>query len=152
MTPPWRSTLPRPTSTRCHWRRGVCDAAEASGKPVAASFLPARIVTDAVAYLQERGIPNFATGERAWRAELGRPPSCAAASLRPLLDRCAHRGRCPVRDKCSSTRLWLGWGRMGFRWLTFALLPRPGDYPCLSSDRLSGGDKGRLTGYLAQVG
>ena len=48
--------------------RGVCDAAEKSGKPVVASFLPAQIVTEAVSTLQERGIPNFATGERALSA------------------------------------------------------------------------------------
>ena len=45
--------------------RGTCDAAEQSGKPVVASFLPGQIVAEGVAYLQKRGIPNFATGERA---------------------------------------------------------------------------------------
>ncbi len=45
--------------------RGVCDAAEQSGKPVVAAFLPRQIVAEAVTCLQERGIPNFATGERA---------------------------------------------------------------------------------------
>jgi acyl-CoA synthetase (NDP forming) len=45
--------------------RGTCDAAEQSGKPVVASFLPGRIVARGVAHLQERGVPNFATGERA---------------------------------------------------------------------------------------
>jgi acyl-CoA synthetase (NDP forming) len=45
--------------------RGVCDAAEASGKPIAAAFLPARIVKEAVPLLQARGVPNFSTGERA---------------------------------------------------------------------------------------
>jgi len=45
--------------------RGTCDAAEQSGKPVVASFLPGQIVTDGVACLQERGVPSFATGERA---------------------------------------------------------------------------------------
>ncbi len=44
--------------------RGVCQAAQESGKPVATAFLPARIVAQAIPYLQERGIPNFATGER----------------------------------------------------------------------------------------
>jgi len=44
---------------------GVCDAAEQSGKPVAAAFLPAQIVKEAVPYLESRGIPSFATGERA---------------------------------------------------------------------------------------
>jgi acetyltransferase len=45
--------------------RGVCDAAEHSQRPVVAAFLPEQIVTKSVAYLQERGVPNFATGERA---------------------------------------------------------------------------------------
>jgi acetyltransferase len=45
--------------------RGICDAAERTGRPVVASFLPGRIVTEGVAHLQERGLPNFATGERA---------------------------------------------------------------------------------------
>jgi acetyltransferase len=45
--------------------RGVCDAAEETGKPVAAAFLPAQIVHEAVPHLESRGIPNFATGERA---------------------------------------------------------------------------------------
>lgn len=45
--------------------RGICDAAEQSGKPVVASFLPGRIVAQGVACLEERGVPNFATGERA---------------------------------------------------------------------------------------
>lgn len=45
--------------------RGVCQAARESGKPVAAAFLPGPIVAEAVGYLREQGIPNFATGERA---------------------------------------------------------------------------------------
>jgi acetyltransferase len=45
--------------------RGVCDAAEQSGKPIVASFLPAQIVKDAISHLQAQGIPNFSTGERA---------------------------------------------------------------------------------------
>ncbi len=44
---------------------GVCDAAEESGKPIAAAFLPAQIVKEAVPQLQARGVPNFPTGERA---------------------------------------------------------------------------------------
>ncbi|MBE9509010.1 MAG: acetate--CoA ligase family protein [Chloroflexi bacterium] len=51
--------------------RGVCDAAEQSGKPVVAAFLPRQIVIEAITYLQERGIPNFATGERATTALAG---------------------------------------------------------------------------------
>ena len=45
--------------------RGVCDAARESGKPVIASFLPARVVESAIDYLHENGVPNLATGERA---------------------------------------------------------------------------------------
>jgi acetyltransferase len=45
--------------------RGVCDAAQQSGKPIAAAFLPHQIVAEAMDYLQGHGIPNFATGERA---------------------------------------------------------------------------------------
>ncbi len=45
--------------------RGVCDAAEQSGTPIVAAFLPRQIVAEAVPYLEERGIPNFGTGERA---------------------------------------------------------------------------------------
>jgi len=45
--------------------RGICDAAEQSGKPVVASFLPRQIVAQGIAYLRERDMPNFATGERA---------------------------------------------------------------------------------------
>lgn len=44
--------------------KGVCDAAEQMGKPIVASFLPSQIVADATTYLEEHGIPNFATGER----------------------------------------------------------------------------------------
>ncbi|MFQ6099822.1 MAG: acetate--CoA ligase family protein [Anaerolineae bacterium] len=45
--------------------RGVCDAADQSGKPIVAAFLPRQIVAEAITCLQEHGIPNFATGERA---------------------------------------------------------------------------------------
>jgi acetyltransferase len=48
--------------------RGVVQAARESGKPVAAAFLPGPIVAEAVGYLREQGIPNFATGERAMAA------------------------------------------------------------------------------------
>jgi acyl-CoA synthetase (NDP forming) len=51
--------------------QGVCDAAEQTDTPIVASFLPWQLVADAVAYLQERGIPNFATGERAVTALAG---------------------------------------------------------------------------------
>jgi acetyltransferase len=45
--------------------RGVCDAADAVGKPIVANFMAGRIVAEGVAYLNERGNPNYATGERA---------------------------------------------------------------------------------------
>jgi acetate---CoA ligase (ADP-forming) len=45
--------------------RGVCAAAEKSGKPVVANFMAGRIVAEGVAYLKAHGLPNFATGERA---------------------------------------------------------------------------------------
>lgn len=45
--------------------RGICSAIDQSGKPVLASFRPGPIVAEAVRYMQERGIPNFASGERA---------------------------------------------------------------------------------------
>jgi len=45
--------------------KGVCDAAEQVDKPIVASFLPSQIVAEATTYLEEHGIPNFGTGERA---------------------------------------------------------------------------------------
>ncbi len=45
--------------------RGVSDAAEQVDAPVVAAFLPEQIVARGVDYLQRRGVPNFATGERA---------------------------------------------------------------------------------------
>jgi len=45
--------------------KGVADAASISGKPVVANFLPRQVVETSVAYLKERGIPNFVSGERA---------------------------------------------------------------------------------------
>jgi acyl-CoA synthetase (NDP forming) len=44
---------------------GVCDAAGQRSKPIAAAFLPAPIVREAVPILEAQGVPNFATGERA---------------------------------------------------------------------------------------
>jgi acyl-CoA synthetase (NDP forming) len=76
--------------------RGVCDAAEASGKPVAAAFLPARIVQEAVPLLQARGVPNFPTGERAVTAlyHLARYQARRQSSqLRPAAE--APRGSLP---------------------------------------------------------
>ena len=49
--------------------RGVCDAADqvadSPAKALVAAFLPEEIVADSVTYLENRGVPNFATGERA---------------------------------------------------------------------------------------
>lgn len=45
--------------------RGVADAAAASGKPVVANFLPTQVVENSVAFLKEKGIPNYISGERA---------------------------------------------------------------------------------------
>jgi acetyltransferase len=77
--------------------RGTCDAAEHSGKPVVASFLPGQIVTDGVAYLQEHGIPNFSTGERAVAALARmadykvRKASRQMEKQKPGFCRCAYR-------------------------------------------------------------
>lgn len=64
--------------------RGVCAAAQKTGKPVVASFMAGRIVADGVAYLKAHGLPNFATGERAAMV-LGRMAQYSAqgASRRP---------------------------------------------------------------------
>jgi acyl-CoA synthetase (NDP forming) len=45
--------------------RGVSDAAQVSGKPVAANFMAGRIVAESIDYLKSRGIPNYSIGERA---------------------------------------------------------------------------------------
>jgi acetyltransferase len=45
--------------------RGVCDAAQATGKPVVANFMAGNVVREAIATLRERGMPNYPTGERA---------------------------------------------------------------------------------------
>jgi len=45
--------------------RGVADAAEGSDASVVAAFLPERIVAESVDVLESRGVPTFATGERA---------------------------------------------------------------------------------------
>ena len=51
--------------------RGVCDAAKQTDTPIVAAFLPRQIVAASVPYLQEHGVPNFATGERAVAALAG---------------------------------------------------------------------------------
>lgn len=51
--------------------RGVCDAGDEAAreyggeKAIVAAFLPEQIVAESVAFLEDRGVPNFATGERA---------------------------------------------------------------------------------------
>lgn len=47
--------------------KGVADAADISGKPIVTNFLPNQVVKNSVAYLKERKIPNFSSGERAVR-------------------------------------------------------------------------------------
>ncbi|PKO22789.1 MAG: acyl-CoA synthetase, partial [Chloroflexi bacterium HGW-Chloroflexi-1] len=44
--------------------RGICDAADATGKPVVATFMAGSTVVDALPVLKARGIPNYAIGER----------------------------------------------------------------------------------------
>ncbi len=55
--PPYLDSVPH--------ARGVCDAAEATGKPVVANFMAGRTVEKALPVLRERGVPDFPTGERA---------------------------------------------------------------------------------------
>ncbi len=64
--------------------RGVADGAEQSEMSVVATFLPEEIVGRSVDYLQDRGVPNFATGERAVTALglVGRYDSRLAACVR----------------------------------------------------------------------
>jgi len=47
--------------------RGIVDAARATGKPIAASFMAGRPAEAALPVLRVGGVPNFATGERAVR-------------------------------------------------------------------------------------
>lgn len=58
--------------------RGIADAAQATAKPVVASFMAGSLVAEGIAYLQQRGVPNFATGERAMGV-LARMASSASA-------------------------------------------------------------------------
>lgn len=45
--------------------RGVADAAAKTGKPIAANFMAGPVVAASIFHLRERGIPNYATAERA---------------------------------------------------------------------------------------
>lgn len=45
--------------------RGICGAATAVTKPIAANFMAGRTVALSLPYLKEHGVPNFVTGERA---------------------------------------------------------------------------------------
>ena len=47
--------------------QGVVDAAKATGKPIAASFMAGQPAAAALPVLDAGGVPNFATGERATR-------------------------------------------------------------------------------------
>ncbi len=62
--------------------RGVVDAALPSGKPVAVTFLPAKVVSGSVAYLKDKGLPNFSGGEQAVRTlkALSQLPALQAAA------------------------------------------------------------------------
>jgi acetyltransferase len=84
--------------------RGVVRAARESGKPVAAAFLPGPIVADAVRYLREQGIPNFATGERAVAA-LARLADYYTVSATPLRSAahyaCEEAARRPARSEAA---------------------------------------------------
>jgi acyl-CoA synthetase (NDP forming) len=77
--------------------RGVCDAAQESTKPVATAFLPDQIVKDALPHLESRGVPNFATGERAVTAlyHLARYQA-SKASRRPLPSADPEKGFPPL--------------------------------------------------------
>jgi len=77
--------------------RGICKAAQESAKPVAAAFLPARIVAKAVPLLEACGVPNFSTGERAVTA-LSHMARYAAqrGARRPLPDPEPVRGPLPA--------------------------------------------------------
>jgi acyl-CoA synthetase (NDP forming) len=61
IAPPYLDSMPL--------ARGICDAAEqvteSGDKVVVASFLPEWVVETSIPYLEQRGVPNFATGERA---------------------------------------------------------------------------------------
>jgi acetyltransferase len=63
IAPPYLDSLPI--------ARGIVDAARATGAPVAASFLPEEVTSEAVAYLRENGVLNFPTPERAVTALAG---------------------------------------------------------------------------------
>jgi acyl-CoA synthetase (NDP forming) len=45
--------------------RGIVAAADATGKPLVANFMAGETVASSLPFLQEHGIPHFATGERA---------------------------------------------------------------------------------------
>jgi acetyltransferase len=83
--------------------RGICDAAEQAAawgdKVIVASFLPEWVVEESVPYLQERGVPNFATGER------------AAVALKHLADYRAQKASRRA-DNLSLPKLSRGKGRL----------------------------------------
>jgi acyl-CoA synthetase (NDP forming) len=67
--------------------RGVCDAAQRAGKPVVVNFMAGRIVAEAITYLNGRGNPNYATGER------------AVAVLARMADYEAYKNSSPTRPE-----------------------------------------------------
>jgi acetyltransferase len=79
--------------------RGVCDAAQGSDRPLVAAFLPEQIVAESVAYLQKRGVPNFATGERAVTALAGVADYGESANQR------RSKSAVPSLPVCRSTNL-----------------------------------------------
>jgi acetyltransferase len=64
--------------------RGAADGAAESGKPLLANFQPAQLVREPVEHLAGRGIPNYASGER------------AAAALARMAEYAQARGRLPA--------------------------------------------------------
>jgi acetyltransferase len=98
--------------------RGVCDAAQKAGKPIVVNFMAGRIVADAIAYLNERGNPNYATGER------------AVAVLARMAEYEAYRSSSPRRPElpCQEKELPCG-GRMlepdAMSWLKENDIPTP---------------------------
>jgi acyl-CoA synthetase (NDP forming) len=98
--------------------RGVCDAAQKAGKPVVVNFMAGRIVADAIAYLNGRGNPNYATGER------------AMAVLARMAEYEAYKNSSPTRPEvpCQEKKLPCG-GRMlepdAMAWLKENGIPTP---------------------------
>jgi acetyltransferase len=100
IAPPYLDSMPL--------ARGICDAAEQAAawgdKVVVASFLPEWVVEESVPYLEERGVPNFATGERAavalkHLADYREQRASRRANSRALPRPSGERGRLPGLDE-----------------------------------------------------